>query len=345
MTNKPTIWTTLYKFKAHHVLLWILYFVFWVLMYIKFYPSVWGLIVVVSVYFFFQAVAFYSTAYYLFPRFLYKQKFIAFFLRFTIIVICLSAAQGYILHLLFTGRPGVPEEYSNFVNMFIYSFMSIVTMVGLLAGAKLIIEKLRSDRTNRVRDQQRLESELQYLKAQVNPHFLFNAINSVYFLIKKDPDKAAETLIKLSDLLRFQLYDCSAEKIAIEKEIEYLRNFITLEKIRRGEKVNVCVDINGSLSGFQISPFMLIPFVENAFKHVSNSANGENKVWISLKREGSQLHANIENTSERTISNGVGGIGLKNVKRRLELLYPEAHTLSIEDGQDKYAVHLSLKIE
>jgi two-component system LytT family sensor kinase len=341
--GKPTIWTTLYKFKAHHVLLWILYFVFWVLMYLKFYPSIWGLIVVVSVYFFFQATAFYVTAYYLFPRFLYTQKFGLFFLLFSILALTLSIAQGYVLYLMFRNSPGVPKEYTDFSNMAQYSFMSIVTMVGLLAGAKLIIEKLRSDRANRVRDQQRLESELQYLKAQVNPHFLFNAINSVYFLIKKDPDRAAETLIKLSDLLRFQLYDCSDEKISIEKEIEYLNNFITLEKIRRGEKVNVQVEMNGSLSGFMISPFMLIPFVENAFKHVASS-NGESKVSIKLERVDDRLLARIENTSEKVVASRVGGVGLKNVKRRLELLYPDSHNLHIEEGAAKYAVQLSLKI-
>jgi len=313
-------------------------------MYIQYYPSIWGLFLVVSVYFFFQATAFYATAYYLFPRYLYKQKFGAFFLLFALLVLVLSVAQGYILYLMFLDRPGVPKEYSNFSNMIQYSFMSIVTMVGLLAGAKLIIEKVRSDRSNRIKDQQRIESELQYLKAQVNPHFLFNAINSVYFLIKKDPNLAAETLIKLSDLLRFQLYDCSDEKIAIEKEIEYLNNFITLEKVRKGEKVKVHVDFKNGLSGFYISPFLLIPFIENAFKHVSTLSAKENKIVLCIKRVGDELIATIENTTEKVLKHEVGGIGLKNVKRRLELLYPESHQLSIHEDDEKYSVNLSLRI-
>lgn len=313
-------------------------------MYFQYYPSIWGLIIVVSVYFFFQAIAFYATAYYLFPKYLYNQKFGLFFLLFAILVLALSVAQGYTLYLLFMDRPGVPKEYTNFSNMMQYSFMSIVTMVGLLAGAKLIIEKVRNDRANRVKDQQRLESELQYLKAQVNPHFLFNAINSVYFLIKKDPNLAAETLIKLSDLLRFQLYDCSDEKIAIEKEIEYLNNFITLEKVRKGEKVKVQVDFQEGLSGFYISPFMLIPFIENAFKHVSTVTNGENRISICLKRKDNDLIATIENTTEKILKHEVGGIGLKNVKRRLELLYPESHQLSLLEDEEKYCVNLSLRI-
>jgi LytS/YehU family sensor histidine kinase len=216
-------------------------------------------------------------------------------------------------------------------------------MVGLLSGAKLIVEKIRSDRANRIRDKQRLEGELQYLKAQVNPHFLFNAINSVYFLIKKDPDQAAETLIKLSDLLRFQLYDCSGEKIAIEKELEYLHNFIALERIRKGEKLNVRLEQHGNLSGFELSPFMLMPFVENAFKHVSTGGK-ENSISIVLERENDKLLARIENTTERTVPQDVGGIGLKNVRRRLELLYPGLHALDIRENDVQYSVYLSLTI-
>ena len=343
--GKTSLGATLYKYKAHHVLLWVLYYIFWVTLYEKYYPSIWGLIIVVTVYFTFQAIAFYTTAYFLFSRYLYNQKYGLFILFFIILALTLACAQGTTLYFMYQDVANVPKEYKSFSNMLMFSFMSIVTMVGLLAGAKLILERVRTDRVNRTRDQQRLESELQYLKAQVNPHFLFNAINSVYFLIKKDPDKAAETLIKLSDLLRFQLYDCSVEKIAIEKEIEYLQNFITLEKIRKGDKISVQVDMNGSLSGFQISPFMLMPFVENAFKHVSNLSSKANSISIKLYREEDKLHATIENTTERIVSNGVGGIGLKNVKRRLELLYPESHQLIIQDQEDMYSVQLTLKIE
>jgi LytS/YehU family sensor histidine kinase len=221
--------------------------------------------------------------------------------------------------------------------------MGIVMMVGLLSAAKLIFEKIRTERANRLRDKQRLESELQFLKAQVNPHFLFNAINSIYFLIKKNPDQAAATLIKLSDLLRFQLYDCSDEKIAIEKELEYLHNFIALEKIRKGEKIKVNVEQHGNLSGFELSPFLLIPFVENAFKHVSTGQK-ENIISIILQRENNTLTARIENTTEKKVAQVVGGIGLQNVRRRLELLYPDLHKLDIHENDAEYAVSLSLTI-
>lgn len=339
--NKPSFWSLLYKYKVHHILLWMAYFLFWTMLYAKYYPSIWGLIRVTSVYFIFNALAFYATAYFLFPRFLYKQKYGLFFLGFGLLIIGLSFGLAYSLSLLFKG---VDEFATDLVSMFQWALVAIGTMGGILGGAKLFVDRIRSDRQNRLRDKHRLESELQYLKAQVNPHFLFNAINSVYFLIKKNPDQAAETLIKLSDLLRFQLYDCSDEKIAIEKEIEYLHNFIALEKIRKGEKLKVSIEQQEGLSGFHIAPFLLIPFVENAFKHISNFGNGENKVCIAFSREADQFKAIVENTTDNAARNDVGGIGLKNVKRRLELLYPNKHELRVSDRDGKYSVQLSLTI-
>jgi sensor histidine kinase YesM len=339
--NKSSFWSTLYRYKVHHILLWTSYFAFWTLVYRNVYPSLFILIMMVGIYFAFNAAAFYTTAYYLFPRFLYKQKVVSFLGSLAALIIGLSLILGFILHKLFDG---VSDQFeADFATMFQWAFLSISTMTGLLAGAKLVVDRIREGRADRLRDQQRLESELQYLKAQVNPHFLFNAINSIYFLIKKSPDQAAETLIRLSDLLRFQLYDCSVEKIDIGKELMNIQNFIALEQIRKGEKVKVTLDLPDGLSGFEISPFLLIPFVENAFKHVSNSTQG-NTICIEFKRETGRFLAAIENTTDNLIKNEVGGIGLKNVKRRLELLYPGKHALQIVEHPGKFKVHLSLDI-
>jgi LytS/YehU family sensor histidine kinase len=317
------------------------YFAFWILLYRKLYPSLLDIFVVTSIYFVFNATAFYTTAYFLFPRFLYKQKIIAFLAGLFLLILGLSLILGFILHKIFEN---VSDQFeADFISMTQFAFMAIATMTGLLAGAKLVIDKMKAGRADRLRDQQRIESELQYLKAQVNPHFLFNAINSIYFLIKKDPEQAAETLIRLSDLLRFSLYDCSEEKIDIGKELEYLKNFITLEQIRKGAKVEVSLDLQDGLSGFSIAPFLLIPFVENAFKHVSRSNHG-NAICIRFKREADRFFAHIENTADNLVKNEIGGIGLRNVKRRLELLYPGKHELQITEPPGKFAIHLSLDI-
>jgi LytS/YehU family sensor histidine kinase len=205
------------------------------------------------------------------------------------------------------------------------------------------VEYFRADRTEAAVRGKRIEAELQYLKAQVNPHFLFNAINSVYFLIKKDPEKASETLIKLSDLLRFQLYDCSSDTIGIDQELVYLENYMALEKLRRGERVTVEYRREGELRGFQLAPLMLIPFLENAFKFVSSHTDRPNIIRVVLSREGEMFRASFFNTYEKLQRNGVGGIGLKNVTRRLELLYPK-YTLDVRDEHDTYSVTLTIPL-
>jgi len=338
-----SFWKTFYRFKIHHILLWAGYFAFWMLYYAKYYPSLSSLTFTISIYFVFNSIPFYITGYCLFPRYLYQRKYLTFILLFLAVITLSSIGLTIVLYTLFSRS--VPEISGNMAGVFQIAILSVSTMVAGLSAVKLVIDKMRSDKESQHIEKQRLESELQYLKAQVNPHFLFNAINSVYFLIKKNPDVAAETLIKLSDLLRFQLYDCLDEKIPIEKEMEYLKNFVALEKIRKGEKIMVELIIGEGMSGFMIAPFMLIPFLENAFKHVSTSSDRENKISIRFSRTDDRFTASFFNTSDNLKRNEVGGIGLKNVKRRLELLYAYKHELVIKEENNTYSVNLSMTIE
>jgi two-component system, LytTR family, sensor kinase len=164
-------------------------------------------------------------------------------------------------------------------------------------------------------------------------------------LIKRDPDLAADTLIKLSDLLRFQLYECSGDKIAIEKELEYLRNFVELEKMRKGERVQVIWEQEGDLRGFSIAPLLLIPFVENAFKYVSNHSHEANVVHLRMKRSEAHFEVWLSNSTEPLMSGEPGGIGIQNVRRRLELIYPGKHTLEIRSQPHEFSVTLCLTID
>jgi two-component system, LytTR family, sensor kinase len=337
-----SFWDTIYKYKIHHILLWIGYFVFWMAYYAKYYPSLISLSFTVGIYFVFHSLPFYITSYYLFPRFLYTRKYGMFVLLFLLTVLLSSLNLSVILYFMLS--PYVKEIAGNPTNVFQIALMSILLMVGALCAVKLVIDKIRTDKNVQQLNRQRLETELQYLKAQVNPHFLFNAINSVYFLIKKNPDQAAETLIKLSDLLRFQLYDCSGEKIPIEKELEYLMNFVALEQVRKGDKVKVSFDIADGTTGFSIAPFLLIPFMENAFKHVSSFSDRDNIIEIEFFCENNQFKAVFRNTTDNLIRHEVGGIGLKNVKRRLELLYPGKHELIIRDREGYFQVDFALTL-
>lgn len=325
------------------MLLWVSYFIFWMSYYANYYPSLLYLFLMVGLHFVFNSLPFYITGYVLLPRFLYRHRYGVFVTLFFALVLTSTTILTSLLYLILS--PYVPEIAIHPANVFLIALVSVGSMSGALTGLKMALDKLRADKISQQLDKQRLESELQYLKAQVNPHFLFNAINSVYFLIKKDPHVAAETLIRLSDLLRFQLYDCSDERIPIEKELDYLRNFVALEQIRKGGKVKVNFDVADDTCGFVIAPFMIIPFLENAFKHVSTFSDKENFIHIQLSKNGSQFKATLRNTSDNLVRYEVGGIGLKNVKRRLDLLYPGKHTLTIKDEAGVFLADLTLETE
>jgi two-component system, LytTR family, sensor kinase len=191
---------------------------------------------------------------------------------------------------------------------------------------------------------EKLSSELEYLKAQINPHFIFNSINTIYFQIDKQNVHARESLSAFSEMLRYQLYECNGNEIAIEKEITYLKNYVELQRMRKDENYNISFVADENLKGFSISPLLLIPFVENAFKHLSHYPH-KNHVRIAIGKYKNNFEFSVFNTKEtKAMTNGHAGIGLKNAKRRLELLYKDRHKLVINNGADGYEINLSLRI-
>jgi two-component system LytT family sensor kinase len=191
---------------------------------------------------------------------------------------------------------------------------------------------------------EKLSTELEYLKAQINPHFVFNSINTIYFQIDKHNALARESLSAFSDMLRYQLYECNGQEIVIEKELHYLRNYVELQRMRKDENYNIAFVEEGDIRGFTISPLLLIPFVENAFKHVSHHPD-KNEIRIEIKKDQHHFHFTVFNTKEsKAVHNGFAGIGLKNVQRRLQLLYRDRHELKIDDRGESFEVKLSLKV-
>jgi two-component system, LytTR family, sensor kinase len=190
---------------------------------------------------------------------------------------------------------------------------------------------------------EKLSAELEYLKAQINPHFIFNSINTIYFQIDRQNMHARETLSAFSEMLRYQLYECNGNEIGIEKEISYLKNYVELQRMRKDENYNISFIADENLKGFTVSPLLLIPFVENAFKYVSHNPHN-NQVRIAIGKHKDHFEFSVFNTKETKAMNGHTGIGLKNVKRRLELLYKDRHKLMIDNGVDSYEINLSLRI-
>lgn len=189
-----------------------------------------------------------------------------------------------------------------------------------------------------------LRSELAHLKSQINPHFLFNTLNNIHVLIRKDTEKASDLLLKLSDLLRYQLYDNSQDKVFLFSDITFLRNLLELEKTRR-DQFNYSIEIDGESSKIMLPPFLFIPFVENAIKH--NNTTQEVpfvSVRFTLKKDRLYFECINSITVPSIKKQTVGGIGLANIKRRLELIYPDKHSLQLVNHTDRYIVNLELPL-
>ncbi|WP_173002968.1 sensor histidine kinase [Chitinophaga sp. SYP-B3965] len=338
------VFSQIINWRLHHVFFWLAFFVVWITLRIDDYPDLLptilaGLLKVLSL-----AGAVYFTNYVLIPKLLYTKKYFSFFLSFTALVLVTGFLVIKILNLILTPYASRITHWPNATfNSQVYDvYIPLFFMVGAAAGIKFYIDQLRT--LHRLQGALRAgaEQELQYLRAQINPHSLFNSLNTIYFLINKENKEARETLMKFSDLLRYQLYDCNTDKIDIEKEIQYLRNFVAIQQLRHDERYNITFDCDENVKNFSIAPLLLITFVENAFKHVS--AHEQNEINITLKRKDQILQLTVHNTKENRPAEEPGGIGLANVKRRLELLYPDKYTLDISDNSATFTVTLTLVI-
>jgi sensor histidine kinase YesM len=338
-----------FRYKLHHLLFWIPYYVFWVFNSQSTYDySLPNAVFSTTIWLLGQGLAGYAGMYILVPKYFNNRRYVLFAVG-SILVVLASAAFIHItmLVVLSVTKPGFMEQYPPFA-FYRYVVMANVYTTAIFIAAKVVRDKLRHDRIQRQVEQEQLRNELRFLKSQINPHFLFNAINSIYVLIKKDADLAAHTLAKFSDMLRFQLYECNADEISIDKEILYLQNYISLEQLRKGKNLKVGFEVDAGVHSFGLAPLLLIPFVENAFKHVSACPHRENYVHTRLDYTGNVFSLMVENTVDKSAvveEDMPGGIGQQNVKRRLALLYPDKHTLEITEKDGIYKVSLNLTIQ
>ncbi len=195
---------------------------------------------------------------------------------------------------------------------------------------------------------QTLQSELKFLKSQINPHFLFNTLNSLYALTLKKSDLAPEIVLKLSEMMRYMLYECNEKSVTLEKEINYLINYLDLEKLRHGKKIDINYNQTGEILNQQIAPLLFIPFIENCFKHGVSHQIASAYVNIDVNVQKDKIDVVIENSKFAVMpganSRKSGGIGLVNVKRRLDLLYVDNYSLDVIDSPNSYKIQLKLNL-
>ena len=231
---------------------------------------------------------------------------------------------------------------------------SILALINLFVGLASTLYKILTDwlihQNEKIAlERQNLQSELKFLKSQINPHFFFNTLNSLYALTLKKSDLAPEIVLRLSEMMRYMLYESNEKKVSLEKEINYVKNYIELEKLRQGHKFDITFDIKGEIKSQMIAPLMFIPFLENSFKHGLDNQIKSGFVTIDLDLRDASVELAIENSKppsipKKNIEKKSGGIGLQNVKRRLKLLYPQRHKLNIEEKPNTFKVYLNIQL-
>jgi two-component system, LytTR family, sensor histidine kinase AlgZ len=282
----------------------------------------------------------YLNYFYLIPQYLSRKR-VALFIAFFLIGLVVFVYSRIYMERYFIDGFTEKEEYlyrTRFIVSSFFSFLSIALFVSLLRFA---VEWMDIQTTRKEMEKEKLTAELNFLKAQVNPHFLFNTLNNLYYLAYSKSDNTTEVIEKLSAMMRYMIYDSNTPQVQLIKEIDYMQNYISLEKLRLNDKVKINFTIDGDTDTVRIVPLVLITFLENAFKH--GASNSGSWVSASLHCTPKQLRFEVANNkSTRPTTEEKSGIGLQNVRRRLDLSYPNQHQLQIEDSPAEFRVQLVL---
>lgn len=293
-----------------------------------------------------KVIPFYFLFYFLIPKYFRKGEYLKIGLYFLIIlIICLFGFRSMI-------EPINKMMYGEAVNFNVYDFkrfvysltMDILPAVGLASTVKLLKGSMVFRKKEEALKREKLESELSFLKAQTNPHFLFNTLNNLYGLARTNNQNTAPSIMKLANIMRFILHECSSSTILITKEIKIIEDYIELEKLRYDDRLKVTFEYDLDDSLGEIAPLILLPFVENAFKHGVGETRFEAFVEIVLFLKNDELKFSVKNTRDEDETIISQGIGLKNVKRQLELIYGKHYTLEIVPEPTIFSIELKIHL-
>ena len=295
----------------------------------------------------FFGIIIYFNLFYLIPNYLTKKRFLTYCVLLILSAIILTPLKVIIFYFKFSGIPNAQADLIRHQNWY---FLVTFLMASASTIFKIITDWARHLREKQELQTQTMQSELRFLKSQINPHFLFNTLNNLYALTLKKSDKAPEIVIKLSEMMRYMLYECNEKRVLLSKEVNYLKNYLDLERLRQGKNVEINFYVKGDVSDQKIAPLMFIPFLENSFKHGLNNHISQGFVNIYLDINNNLVNLFIENSKPETLplqdhKRKSGGIGLVNVRRRLNLLYPNQYTLEIGDNPKSYSVNLEIDLD
>ncbi len=338
---KTSIWQTLI-----HILLWVLFYG------LLLYPFISeGRPVPPDLYLrlFLATLFFYFNYYYLIPKLLLKKKTWAYIAITLLLVICFGAlinlfATHFFIEITHENVNILPSSDQQ---EFRKIFMSAITLgVPIIVSSllRVYIEWKKNEDLRKIIENEKVNSELQFLKTQLNPHFLFNSLNAIYSLSVKKSDKASEAIINLSELMRYMLYEADKDLVLLTREIEYIKNYVQLQRLRLSDSKNVILKISGEHSRVAMPPLLFISFIENAFKY-GTDFKGITNVKINLTIFPDAIHFIVINKiGSFKKEEDSSGVGLQNVRNRLNLLYPHSHDLIVENDGESYCVRLTIKI-
>lgn len=290
----------------------------------------------------------YFTLYFLKPRFFNTEKYLYFAISMVMTILLATFLQMFVIR--FCMEIGIYKPYPGSTFPSIKRFFSVMGHINWIVIVTFIIKVVKDAyqniQINSTLQKEKLETELQFLKSQVNPHFFFNTLNNLYALTLRKSEEASEVVLKLSDLMAYMIYEAKNDAVLLSEELKYLNNYIELEKLRYGNYLSVNINIQGTIGSQKVAPLIFIPFIENAFKHGVAKGAKNNTIKIDFLISQNEIEFTCQNDiKKKKEDSNNGGIGLINVKRRLELLYLNTHNLAISESKDVYKVHLKLHLE
>lgn len=274
----------------------------------------------------------------LMPRFFDSKQYIKYSLSLVLLLIAIILISGEITSIL------SPNYKQSFVSD-IYDAIDFFIFVIAFGSGHLVRSYINQSKKISKLEEDKLTTEINFLKSQINPHLLFNTLNTIYSFSIANAAETPKMILKLSDIMRYMLYETNEERVTLQKELDYISDYISLQQLRIKDRGEVHFDISGSTEGAFIAPMLLISFVENAFKHSMDSMASGILIRVSIAIEGSKLKLHVINTYEKNASDErIGGIGLQNVQKRLDLLYEGMHDLNVNDNGNEYEIILHLNL-